>query len=64
MIRDLEAVLLTVVDPDSKVLLRDAILSYSGGSYRAAVVMALAAGMDDCDASCRISREVGERRRP
>jgi hypothetical protein len=47
VIRDLEAVLLTVVDPDSKVLLRDAIQSYSGGSYRAAVVMALASGMDD-----------------
>jgi hypothetical protein len=47
MIRDLEAVLLTIADRGSREFMREAVLCHHGGAYRAAVVIAVAAGMDD-----------------
>lgn len=47
MIRDLEDVLLRVTDPSSRDFMRESVRCYHAGAYRAAVVMAVAAGMDD-----------------
>src|SRR5262245_34472928 len=47
MLRDLEEVLLSIPDPESRNFMREAVRCYHTGAYRAAVVMAVAAGMDD-----------------
>jgi hypothetical protein len=47
MIRDLEELLLTVPDLDSREFMKEAVRCYQAGAYRASVVMAVAAGMDD-----------------
>ncbi len=47
MIRDLEEMLLTVPDKDSREFMKEAVRCYQAGAYRASVVMAVAAGMDD-----------------
>jgi hypothetical protein len=47
MLRDLEEILLRIGDPASLEFMREAVRCYHAGAYRAAVVMAVAAGMDD-----------------
>lgn len=47
MLRDLEEVLLTITDSASREFMREAVRCYHAGAYRAAVVMAVGAGMDD-----------------
>lgn len=47
MLRDLEELLLRIEDPASQEYMREAVRSYHGGAYRACVVIAVAAGMDD-----------------
>jgi hypothetical protein len=47
MIRDLEELLLRVPDLDSREFMKEAVRCYQAGAYRASVVMAVAAGMDD-----------------
>lgn len=47
MLRDLEELLLTVPDRESREFMREAVRCYGAGLCRAAVVMAVAAGMDD-----------------
>lgn len=47
MLRDLEETLLRIEDADSRAYMKEAVLCYHGGAYRAAVVIAVAAGMDD-----------------
>lgn len=47
MIRDLEELLLRVVDASSREFMTEAVRSYYAGAYRAAVVMAVGAGFDD-----------------
>lgn len=47
MIRDLEEMLLTIPDLESRDFMREAVRCYYAEAYRAAVVMAIAAGMDD-----------------
>lgn len=47
MLRDLEETLLRIEDPGARAYMREAVLCYHGGAYRAAVVIAVAAGMDD-----------------
>lgn len=47
MIRDLESLLLTIPEPASREYVREALACYSAGAYRAAVVLSVAAGMDN-----------------
>jgi hypothetical protein len=47
MLRDLEELLLTITDSASREFMREAVRCYNVGAHRAAVVMAVAAGMDD-----------------
>tara|TARA_R110002072_G_scaffold30353_3_gene94847 strand:- start:301 stop:1713 length:1413 start_codon:yes stop_codon:yes gene_type:complete len=47
MLRDLEELLLRIKDAGARDYMREAIRCYHGGAYRAAVVIAVAAGMDD-----------------
>lgn len=47
MIRDLEELLLRVPDLDSREFMKEAVRCYQAGAYRASVVMAVSAGMDD-----------------
>ena len=46
MIRDLEQLLLSVTEDTIRDYMREAVRAYSAGAYRAAVVIAIAAGMD------------------
>ena len=46
MIRDLEELLLTVLNDDSRAYVHEAVKCYNAGAYRAAVVLSVAAGMD------------------
>ncbi|HEX8450875.1 MAG TPA: hypothetical protein VF647_02195 [Longimicrobium sp.] len=47
MIRDLESLLLTIPDMEGRSYVREAVNCYNAGAYRAAVVLSVAAGMDD-----------------
>jgi hypothetical protein len=47
MIRDLEELLLSIPEPALRDYMREAIRAYHAGAFRAAVVVAVAAGMDD-----------------
>lgn len=47
MIRDLEELLLTIPDIDARSYVREAVNCYHASAYRAAVVLSVAAGMDD-----------------
>ena len=47
VLRDLEETLLTIQDRSSREYMREAVRCYHAGAYRAAVVMAMAAAMDD-----------------
>lgn len=47
MLRDLEEMLLRIENAASRAYMREAVLCYHGGAYRAAVVISVAAGMDD-----------------
>jgi hypothetical protein len=47
MIRDLEVLLLSITDATAREYMMEAVRCYHAGAYRAAVVVAMAAGMDD-----------------
>lgn len=47
MIRDLEVLLLTITNLQSRRYVQEAVICYHAGAYRAAVVLAVAAGMDE-----------------
>lgn len=46
LIRDLETLLLSVSDSESRAYLHEAVKCYNAGAYRAAVVLSIASGMD------------------
>ncbi len=61
MLMDLDELILTVRDPNSRTYLREALISYRGGAYRAAIVSVWIAVVYDIISKVRVLASQGEK---